>query len=164
MKYRQLGTTGIEVSGFTLGTWPFSGGEPFGEQDDGDSIAAVNAALENGVNFIDTAEGYGAGRAEAVLGRALGGRRKDVVITSKVAEVHLLPEQVQEACEGQPGKARHRLHRPLPHPLAKPGGPARRHGRHTRASEAGRQDPVFRSLQFRRPGPVRHTAAYKASK
>ena len=99
MKYRQLGTTGIEVSEFTLGTWPFSGGEPFGEQDDDDSIAAVNAALENGVNFIDTAEGYGAGRAEAVLGRALGSRRDDVVITSKVAEVHLLPEQVQESCE-----------------------------------------------------------------
>ena len=104
MRYRQLGTTGIEVSEFTLGTWPFSGGQPFGEQNDEDSIAAFHAALDNGVNFIDTAEGYGAGRAERVLGRVLPGRRDDVVLTSKVAEVHLRPEEVQTACEGSLAK------------------------------------------------------------
>ena len=104
MRYRQLGTTGIEVSEFTLGTWPFSGGHPFGEQNDEDSIAAFHAALDNGVNFIDTAEGYGAGRAERVLGRVLPSRRDDVVLTSKVAEVHLRPEEVQTACEGSLAK------------------------------------------------------------
>ena len=101
MKYRKLGTTGIEVSEFALGTWPFAGDHVWGDQRDEDSIAAVHAALDNGINFIDTAEGYGAGRAERVLGRVLPGRRDDVVLTSKVAEVHLRPEEVQAGVRGQ---------------------------------------------------------------
>ena len=104
MKYRKLGTTGIEVSEFALGTWPFAGDHVWGDQRDEDSIAAVHTALDNGVNFIDTAEGYGNGRAERVLGQALEGRRADVVIASKVADQHLRPEQVQTACEGSLSK------------------------------------------------------------
>jgi aryl-alcohol dehydrogenase-like predicted oxidoreductase len=104
VKYRKLGTTGIEVSEFALGTWPFAGDHVWGDQRDEDSIAAVHTALDNGVNFIDTAEGYGNGRAERVLGQALEGRRADVVIASKVADRHLRPEQVQLSCEGSLSK------------------------------------------------------------
>ena len=91
----KLGTTGIEVSEFALGTWPFAGDHVWGDQRDEDSIAAVHAALDNGVNFIDTAEGYGKrpGGARAWTG-PLEGRRADVVIASKVADRHLRPEQV----------------------------------------------------------------------
>ena len=107
MKYRKLGTTGIEVSEFALGTWPFAGDHVWGDQRDEDSIAAVHAALDNGVNFIDTAEGYGNGRAERVLGQALEGRRADVVIASKVADRHLRPEQVQTVVRRQPVETWH---------------------------------------------------------
>ena len=100
MKYRKLGKTGIEVSEFALGCWPFEGGDVWGDQRDEDSIAAVHAALDNGVNFFDTAESYGKGRSERVLGQALAGRRAEVVIATKVAETHLAPNQVRASCEG----------------------------------------------------------------
>lgn len=99
MKYNMLGTSGIEVSEYTLGCWPFAGGDVWGDQDDGDSIGAVHAALDGGINFFDTAEGYGAGRSEEVLGKALAGRRGQAVIASKVGDGHLSPENVRNSCE-----------------------------------------------------------------
>ncbi|MHC4915588.1 MAG: aldo/keto reductase [Planctomycetota bacterium] len=99
MKYARLGRTDIEVSAVCMGCWVFAGGDYWGEQSEADSAAAVSAALEAGVNFFDTAEGYGAGASEEVLGRALAGRRKEAVIASKVSGRHLSPEGVVEACE-----------------------------------------------------------------
>ncbi|HDQ44106.1 MAG TPA: aldo/keto reductase [bacterium] len=87
---RQLGRSGIEVSALGMGCWaiggPFwEGGTPlgWGEVDDDESIRAIHAALDSGVNFFDTANVYGAGHSERVLGRALAGRRQNAVIATK---------------------------------------------------------------------------------
>ena len=99
MKYNRLGTSDIEVSEFTLGCWPFAGGNVWGDQDDADSISAVHASLDAGINFFDTAEGYGAGKSEEVLGEALKGRRDQAVIVTKVGDSHLSPDNVRKSCE-----------------------------------------------------------------
>lgn len=88
---RTLGKSGIEVSAMGLGCWaiggPFidSGGNPVGwsQVDDNESIRAIHRALELGVTFFDTADVYGAGHSEEILGRALAGKRDQVVIATK---------------------------------------------------------------------------------
>lgn len=99
MEYRKLGHTDIDVSVIALGCWPFAGGVVWGEQDDDVSIATVHAALDAGINFFDTAEGYENGHSERVLGRGLVGRRSDAVIATKVSAAHLAPADLVEACE-----------------------------------------------------------------
>lgn len=101
MRYAKLGNTDIEVSRMALGCWPFAGGRVWGPQDDDDSIAAVHASLDVGVNFFDTAEGYSDdANSEEVLGRALAGRRGEAVIATKIGDAHLHPSTVAEHCEG----------------------------------------------------------------
>jgi myo-inositol catabolism protein IolS len=100
MKYRKLGRTDVEVSVVAMGCWAIAGGWTWGPQDEADSIATIHAALDAGVNFFDTAEGYGRGYSEEVLGRALKGRRHEAVIATKVSKGHLAPDDVIEACEG----------------------------------------------------------------
>jgi aryl-alcohol dehydrogenase-like predicted oxidoreductase len=87
---RTLGRSGIEVSALGFGAWaiggPFwNGTQPlgWGEVDDEESVRAIHRALELGVTFFDTADVYGTGHSERVLGRALAGRRGDVVIATK---------------------------------------------------------------------------------
>src|ERR1044071_4831073 len=95
MFQRDFGTrTGIQVSALGLGCWaiggPFtSNGKPagWGEGDDDESIRAIRRALDLGVTLFDTADVYGCGHSERVLGRALAGRRDDVVIVTKVGNV-----------------------------------------------------------------------------
>jgi myo-inositol catabolism protein IolS len=99
MKYLKLGKTDITVSVVSMGCWAFAGGRVWGPQDEAESIATVRAALDAGVNFFDTAEGYGNGTSEAVLGRALAGRRHEAVIATKVSRSHLSGDEVREACE-----------------------------------------------------------------
>lgn len=99
MQYRTLGNTKINVSVMALGCWPFAGGQVWGEQDDNVSIATVHAALDAGINFFDSAEGYEAGHSERVLGRALVGRRDQAIIATKVSASHLAPADVIAACE-----------------------------------------------------------------
>jgi len=99
MKYRKLGKTDITTSVVAMGCWALAGGRVWGPQDDDDSIATVRAALDTGVNFFDTAEGYGGGDSELVLGRALEGRRHEAVIATKVSRSHLSADEVQWACE-----------------------------------------------------------------
>lgn len=106
MKYKKLGRTGIEVSEYALGCWPFAGGEVWGTQSDETSIAAVHAALDAGINFFDTAEGYGEGRSERVLGRALAGRRQEAVIATKVSASNLSPDGIVRSCERSLGYLR----------------------------------------------------------
>ena len=91
MRYKQLGRTGLFVSEVCLGTMTFGGvGEVWsqiGTLREAEAVAIVRAALEAGVNFIDTADVYSFGLAETLLGRALknlGVVRKDVVIATKV--------------------------------------------------------------------------------
>jgi len=72
MQLRRLGTSGFEVSTIGIGTWA-TGGWMWGGQDDDASIAAIHAAVDHGVNWIDTAPIYGSGHSEAIVGRALKG-------------------------------------------------------------------------------------------
>lgn len=99
MEYRKLGQTEMEVSTIAVGCWQFAGGQVWGEQDDRDSINAVRAALDVGINFFDTAEGYGKGYSEEVLGKALGSDRDKVIVATKVSPGHLSRTDLIEACE-----------------------------------------------------------------
>jgi len=86
MRYRPLGQSGIEASVVALGAWAI-GGWYWGGTDETQSIDAIHAALDAGINFIDTAPVYGLGRSEAIVGKAIAGRRDQVVIASKCGVV-----------------------------------------------------------------------------
>ncbi|UYO03161.1 aldo/keto reductase [Paenibacillus sp. PSB04] len=115
---RTLGSSGIPVSPLGLGCWAIGGNftlgglpDGWGEVDDAESEAAIHTALDMGVTFFDTADAYGTGHSEEVLGRAVKGRRHQVVIATKFGflqdaanrEVHLRydvsPSYVRFACE-----------------------------------------------------------------
>ncbi|MEW6581669.1 MAG: aldo/keto reductase [Actinomycetota bacterium] len=81
MERRELGGTGMELSVIGLGTWVFGG--RWGGADDADSLAACHAAIDAGCNGIDTADIYGQGRAERVVGRVLRERRDEVLVATK---------------------------------------------------------------------------------
>ena len=81
MKYRSLGSTGIKVSPLCLGTMMFGA---WGNTDHEDSIRIIHAALDGGINFIDTADMYAAGESEEIVGKALAGRRDKVIVATKV--------------------------------------------------------------------------------
>lgn len=87
MHTRLLGRTGLKVSEICLGAMTF-GGVPGGRRvpgcDEKESLAILNAYLDQGGNFIDTADGYADGRSEEILGKGLKGRRNDVVLATKV--------------------------------------------------------------------------------
>ena len=89
MEYTLIGKNDLKISKFALGTWPFAGGELWGNQDDNDSISAVNECYENGINFFDTAPGYGDGRSEEVLGKAIKNIRNSVIIGTKIPPADL---------------------------------------------------------------------------
>lgn len=99
MIYNKLGNTDINVSLIALGCWPFAGGAVWGDQDDNVSIATVHAALDAGINFFDTAEGYEKGHSERVLGQGLKGRRNEAIIATKVSANNLSAEGIIKACE-----------------------------------------------------------------
>jgi len=80
MRTRSLGTTGVRVSPLCLGAMMFG---PIGNPDHDDSIRIIHAALDAGINFIDTADVYSAGESEEIVGKALAGRRDDVVLATK---------------------------------------------------------------------------------
>ena len=114
---RALGRSGIEVSALGMGCWAiggrfWSGDTPlgWGEVDDDQSIRALHVALDRGVNFFDTANVYGAGHSERVLGKAFAGRRSQVVIATKfnslfdettrqVTGADASPGGIRKACE-----------------------------------------------------------------
>jgi aryl-alcohol dehydrogenase-like predicted oxidoreductase len=81
MQHRRLGSAGPMVSAVGLGAMSFAG--VYGGAEDAESEATVARALDLGVNFIDTANIYGAGHSEEVVGRAIAGRRSDVVLATK---------------------------------------------------------------------------------
>ena len=98
MLKRTLGKSGLEVSAFGLGCWAIGGpwwvlddGERYpagwGEVDDSESIRAIHAGLDAGITFFDTAANYGTGHSEVVLGKALTGKREEVVIATKFGHI-----------------------------------------------------------------------------
>ena len=87
MKYRTLGKTGLKVSEVGFGAWAIGGndhGNSYGPTDDSVSIATVERAFELGCNFYDTADVYGHGHSEELLGQTLKGHRNDVILATKV--------------------------------------------------------------------------------
>lgn len=82
MKYRSLGRTGMQISEIGFGAWAI-GGE-WGSKDDDAAVAAINRAMDRGVNFIDTAAGYGDGHSERVIARAFRERGERCYVASKV--------------------------------------------------------------------------------
>jgi aryl-alcohol dehydrogenase (NADP+) len=80
MQYRTLGKTGIKVSPYCLGAMMFGS---VGNPDHDDSIRIIHKALDAGINFIDTADGYGRGESEEIVGKALKGRRDNIVLATK---------------------------------------------------------------------------------
>src|SRR6202161_3534216 len=80
MDHRTLGRTGVEVSAYCLGAMMFGA---WGNPDHEDSIRIIHAALDAGINFVDTADVYSGGESEEIVGEALIGRRDDVVLATK---------------------------------------------------------------------------------
>jgi aryl-alcohol dehydrogenase-like predicted oxidoreductase len=115
MEYRKLGRTGQRVSEVGLGTWPIGGsivlgGAPtgYGEVPESEAVRAIRHGLERGVSFFDSADTYGLGRAERILGQAIAGRHGQVVVATKVGWVpdgaerwvaDLSPEHLRAAAE-----------------------------------------------------------------
>jgi aryl-alcohol dehydrogenase-like predicted oxidoreductase len=108
MKTRKLGSQGLEVSAEGLGCMGMS--EFYGHADEGEAIATIHRALELGVNFLDTADMYGPFTNEVLVGRAIAGRRDEVVLATKFGHVRGEngerlglrgdAEYVREACDG----------------------------------------------------------------
>ncbi|MGC9116921.1 MAG: aldo/keto reductase, partial [Conexivisphaera sp.] len=102
MEYRELGRTGIRVSAVGIGTWQWGSrewgwGRTYGP---GDLRAALDAAEELGINLVDTAEIYGMGRSEELVGELVRGRRDKFVIATKVGPHRLTRDGIVRACEG----------------------------------------------------------------
>jgi aryl-alcohol dehydrogenase-like predicted oxidoreductase len=81
MKFRKLGRTGLDVSEIGFGAWAIGGS--WGPQSEADSVAALNRALDLGVNLIDTAAGYGDGKSERIIAAVLKERRESVLVATK---------------------------------------------------------------------------------
>jgi aryl-alcohol dehydrogenase-like predicted oxidoreductase len=106
MEQRKLGSQGLVVSAEGLGCMGMS--EFYGQTDDAESIATIHRALALGINFLDTADMYGIGRNEDLVGHAIAGRRDAVILATKFGNVRHAdgsrsingrPEYVREACE-----------------------------------------------------------------
>jgi len=98
MRYTKLHNTDLEISAVAMGCWALAGDATWGPQDETESIAAVRAALDAGINFFDTAEMYGDGLSERRLGKGLAGRRDRAVIASKFGPDHNAAAEVAAAC------------------------------------------------------------------
>jgi aryl-alcohol dehydrogenase (NADP+) len=81
MQYRILGRTGIKVSPYCLGAMMFGA---IGNKDHEDCIRIIHKAIDAGINFIDTADRYSQGESEEIVGKALKGRRDNIVLATKV--------------------------------------------------------------------------------
>ncbi len=99
MHYRTLGNSTLSVSAIGLGLMSMSG--VYGKGDDAESIAVVHKALDLGVNFLDSSDMYGWGHNEELLGRAIKGKRDQVVLTTKFGQVQS-PDGKGNLVDGSP--------------------------------------------------------------
>ncbi|MGH9352183.1 MAG: aldo/keto reductase, partial [Terriglobia bacterium] len=105
MQYRPLGQSGIQASVVGLGAWAI-GGWMWGGSEEGKSIRAIQAALDAGINLVDTAPGYGLGLSEILVGKAIAGRRHQAVVATKCGLVWHVEKG--QAYLKQAGKILHR--------------------------------------------------------
>src|SRR5262245_51960276 len=108
MRIRRLGSQGPDISVIGLGAWE-AGGDAWGPNpDEADVVAAYHAAFDAGITWVDTAEVYGRGVSEGIVGKALDGRRDEIVLATKVApapEGHgFRPDEVRAACDASLGR------------------------------------------------------------
>jgi aryl-alcohol dehydrogenase-like predicted oxidoreductase len=101
MQTRRLGADGPEISVVGLGAWE-AGGDQWGRRPDEDAVRAMHAAIDTGITWIDTAEVYGDGRSEALVGRVLRERPGEVMVFTKVAHFGsgLRPDEIGRAIRG----------------------------------------------------------------
>lgn len=114
MKYRKFGKLGWEISEIGFGAWAI-GGDMWGKQNDNDSISALHKAIELGINFIDTAKGYGKGHSEEIIGKVLKEYKEEIFVATKIPPVEgtqwpppedhdviksFPPQYIIENCEG----------------------------------------------------------------
>lgn len=99
MEMRKLGSAGPEVSAIGFGAWAM-GGRGWGEVDDRETVAAVQRSIDLGSTFIDTAEVYGNGHSEELIGQALAGHRDQVFLATKVGGFDLSRQHIMEAIDG----------------------------------------------------------------
>ena len=174
---REIGKSGIKASAVGLGTWAM-GGWMWGGGDDDASVTAIRAALDAGVTLIDTAPAYGLGRAEELVGRAIEGRRDEVVLVTKCGLVWDRPrgrtgrKTLRRAgrqddpslsrraigarrAGGEPEAAAHRPCRRADHALAGPDHADRRDDGRAAGAEEGRQGQGDRHQQRQRRRPRR---------
>jgi aryl-alcohol dehydrogenase-like predicted oxidoreductase len=97
MHYRQLGRTPWKVSDISFGAWAIGGA--WGQVSDDESLAALNRAVDSGVNFIDTADVYGDGRSERLIARLMKDRKEEIVVATKAGR--RLPRQTVEGYSRQ---------------------------------------------------------------
>jgi aryl-alcohol dehydrogenase-like predicted oxidoreductase len=98
MEQRALGSTGIKVSALGLGLMSMSG--VYGNADDEESIRVIHYAIDKGINFLDSADMYGWGHNETLLGKALKGKRDNVIVATKFGQVKLADGK--QAVDGRP--------------------------------------------------------------
>ncbi len=104
MQYRKLGDSDLYVSVLAFGAWQIGDPGYWGVDAEADAQAAVDAAIDAGINLFDTAESYGGGESERALGKALGAKRKDVLIATKVSPSNCAPEKLRRSCEASLGR------------------------------------------------------------
>ena len=112
MQYRPLGRTGWNVSTVSFGAWAIGGA--WGSVDDKDSLAALDRAIDLGVNFIDTADVYGDGRSERLVAELLRRRREEIHVATKAGRRllaqtvgRLQPRKPYDFRRPQPQESRH---------------------------------------------------------
>src|SRR5919202_905689 len=163
MEYRYLGRTGLRVSEIGFGAWAI-GGDAWGPVEDADSLAAMERALELGINFVDTADVYGEGRSESLVAKAIRGRRDEVILSTKGGlmghhrdpergPVYDRPEKVVQACEPPASRDGPRGRVLLPHLVGRARGD-RGVRRGLRPAQEGRQG-ARRGRLHQRFGPHR---------
>ena len=102
MQYRNFGNSGIKLSRIGFGCFSMSGA--YGVADDRESIATIHAAMERGVNLIDTSARYGAGQNDEIIGKAIKGRRDQVFIHTKTGTIRDENDRSIAAGSGAPAR------------------------------------------------------------